>query len=43
MKSHSAWVYAAFIVDAYSRMVVGWQISASPRSELAIDALEMAI
>jgi putative transposase len=36
-------VYAAFIIDVYSRMVVGWQISNSLRSDLAIDALEMAI
>jgi putative transposase len=36
-------VYAAFIIDSYSRMVVGWQISNSLRSELALDALEMAV
>lgn len=43
VKSHAGWVYAAFIIDVYSRMVVGWQISQSLRSDLAIDALEMAI
>ena len=43
VKTHSGWVYAAFIIDVYSRMVVGWQISNSLRSDLAIDALEMAI
>jgi putative transposase len=43
VKTHSGWVYAAFIIDVYSRMVVGWQISNSPRSDLAIDALEMAV
>jgi putative transposase len=37
------WVYVAFVIDVYSRMVVGWQISKSLRSDLAIDALEMAI
>ena len=37
------WVYAAFIIDVFSRMVVGWQISESLRSDLAIDALEMAV
>jgi putative transposase len=36
-------VYAAFIIDVYSRMVVGWQISPSLRSDLAIHALEMAV
>jgi putative transposase len=43
VKTHAGWVYAAFIIDVYSRMVVGWQISNSLRSDLAIDALEMAI
>lgn len=43
VKTHSGWVYLAFIVDVFSRMVVGWQASKSLRSDLAIDALEMAI
>ena len=43
VKTHSGWVYVAFIVDVYSRMIVGWQASRSLRSDLAIDALEMAI
>ena len=43
VKTHSGWVYVAFIIDVYSRMIVGWQASRSLRSDLAIDALEMAI
>lgn len=43
VKTHAGWVYAAFIIDVYSRMIVGWQTSRSLRSDLAIDALEMAI
>ena len=43
VKTHSGWVYVAFIVDVYSRMVVGWQASTSLKTGLAIDALEMAI
>jgi hypothetical protein len=43
VKTHAGWVYVAFITDAYSRMVVGWQASRSLRSDLAIDALEMAV
>ncbi|HZA86623.1 MAG TPA: IS3 family transposase, partial [Acidimicrobiales bacterium] len=43
VKSHSGWVYVAFVVDVFSRMVVGWQASRSLRSDLAIDALEMAV
>jgi putative transposase len=43
VKTHTGWVYVAFIIDVYSRMIVGWQASKSLRSDLAIDALEMAV
>ena len=43
VKTHTGWVYVAFIIDVYSRFVVGWQASTSLRSDLAIDALEMAV
>ena len=42
----SSWigfVYVAFVVDAFSRRIVGWRVSSSLRAELALDALEMAI
>ena len=35
--------YVAFVVDAFARRIVGWQISRSLRSDLALDALEQAI
>jgi putative transposase len=43
VKTFTGWVYVAFVIDVYSRTVVGWQTSTSLRSDLAIDALEMAI
>jgi putative transposase len=43
VKTHSGWTYVAFIIDVFSRCIVGWQVSNSLRSDLAIDALEMAI
>ena len=43
VKTHAGWVYVAFIVDVFSRYVVGWQASRSLRTDLALDALEMAI
>ncbi len=43
VRTFEGWVYAAFIIDVYARMVVGWQLSKSLRSDLAIDALEMAV
>lgn len=36
-------VYAAFVIDVFSRFIVGWRASTSLRSDLALDALEMAI
>jgi putative transposase len=43
VKTHSGWVYVAFVVDVWSRFVVGWQASRSLRTDLALDALEMAL
>jgi putative transposase len=36
-------VYAAFVIDIFSRRIVGWRLSPSMRTELTLDALEMAI
>ena len=36
-------VYAAFVIDVFSRMIVGWRVSRSLRSDLALDALEQAL
>jgi putative transposase len=36
-------VYAAFVVDVFSRFIVGWRVSNSLHAGLALDALEMAI
>jgi putative transposase len=35
--------YAGFIIDAYSRAIVGWRVATTLRATLALDALEMAI
>jgi len=39
----SGFCYTAFVIDAFSRAIVGWRVSNSLRAELALDALEMAI
>ena len=36
-------VYVAFVIDVFSRMIVGWRVSRSLRSDLALDALEQAL
>jgi transposase InsO family protein len=35
--------YAAFVTDAYSRRIVGWQVAATLATELALGALEQAL
>jgi transposase InsO family protein len=36
-------VYLAFVIDVFSRRIVGWSASSSLRTELALEALEQAI
>lgn len=36
-------VFFAFVLDAYSRMIVGWQLAGHMRSDLVLDALKMAL
>jgi transposase InsO family protein len=43
IRTFSGWVYAAFVIDVFSRLVVGWQVATSLYTDLALDALEMAI
>lgn len=39
----SGFVYAAFIIDVYSRMIVGWRVAATMTTDLVMDALNMAV
>jgi putative transposase len=43
VRTWSGFCYAAFVIDAFSRMIVGWQLASHLRTDLALDALEMAI
>ncbi len=43
VRTSVGWVYAAFVLDVYSRMIVGWQVSTSLYTDLALDALKLAI
>ncbi|MFM9920891.1 IS3 family transposase [Lacisediminihabitans sp. H27-G8] len=43
IRTFSGWVYAAFVIDVFARRVVGWQLSTSLHTDLALDALEMGI
>jgi transposase InsO family protein len=39
----AGFVYVAFVIDVFSRYIVGWRVSSSLRSDLALDALEQAL
>jgi putative transposase len=39
----AGWVYTAFVMDLFARTILGWQVADHLRSDLALDALEMAI
>jgi len=36
----TGFVYVAFVIDAFSRMIVGWRVSRLLRNDLLLDALE---
>ncbi|WP_197481967.1 DDE-type integrase/transposase/recombinase, partial [Rhodococcus sp. HS-D2] len=43
MRTQSGWVYVAFVLDVFSRMIVGWQTSTRMYTDLALDALKMGL
>jgi transposase InsO family protein len=40
--TEEGWLFLAVVIDLFSRRVVGWSLQPDMRSELVIDALEMA-
>jgi len=42
LRTWNGFVYLAFILDCYSRTIVGWQLATHLRTDLVLDALEMA-
>ena len=39
----AGFAYVAFVVDVFSRSIVGWRVSRHLRTDLALDALEQAL
>jgi len=39
----TGFVYVAFVIDVYSRRIVGWRVANSLRTDLVLDALEQAL
>lgn len=43
LRTDEGFLYLAFVLDVYSRKVVGWSMASHLRTELVVDALEMAV
>lgn len=43
LRSWEGITYLAFVLDAFSRKVVGWQLASHMRTDLVLDALRMAL
>jgi len=43
LKTDEGFLYLAFVLDVYSRRIVGWSMATHLRTELVVDALEMAV
>lgn len=43
VRTMTGWVYVAFVTDVFNREIVGWQVATSLHTDLALDALNMAI
>src|SRR6202012_245528 len=43
LRSWEGMSYFAFVIDAFSRRVVGWQLASHMRTDLVLDALRMAL
>ena len=43
VRTWEGWLYLSFVLDAYSRKIVGWSMSNHLKTELVVDAVNMAI
>ena len=43
LRCHEGLVFFAFVIDVFSRRVVGWQLASHMRTDLVLDALRMAL
>ena len=43
IKTKSGWVYTAFVIDVFKRVIVGWKVSNRMDTQLVLDALNQAL
>ena len=43
IRTYEGWLYLTVVIDLFSRKVIGWTMKSSPKSDLVVDALLMAV
>ncbi len=43
IRTYEGWLYVTVVIDLFSRKVIGWSMKSSPKADLVIDALLMAV
>jgi len=43
VRTWPGFVYTAFVLDVFARLIVGWQVAGHMRLSLVLDALEQAL
>jgi len=43
IRTHEGWLYLTIVLDIFSRQIIGWSMKNSPRADLVIDTLLMAL
>ena len=43
VRTWQGWLFVAFVIDVYARLIVGWRVSHSMKTDFALDALEQAL
>lgn len=43
IRTHDGWLYVTTVMDLFSRQIIGWSMKSTPKADLVIDALLMAV
>ena len=43
IRTYEGWLYVTVVIDLFSRRVIGWTVKSSPKADLVLDALLMAV
>jgi len=43
IRTYEGWLYVTEVIDLFSRRVIGWTMKSSPKTDLVLDAILMAV